>query len=533
MGWSRGSRAFTVLLLISAVGCDGREPLAPSFMFVGAPGSFTATAVAFNQINLTWQDNSTNETGFEVYQSTTGPAGSFSFLATTGPRATSYSDVGVVGSKQYCYEVRAFRTTGRKNNYSDFSAVACATTPRAPVPAAPSSVSAAPYYGYSYTIHVIWTDNSTDESGFRVERSASASGPWIALATFYPNTTSIYDYQVTLEQPACYRVFGFNSYGDSDPSNVACTAVPAAPTNLTASLVGTGVNLTWTDNSGVEDGFEVQRASQSEGWSVVANLDMNTTAYHDEPPPDNTYSYSVRAKKDGGTSGSAYSEQVVVAISAPAAPNYADASPAGSNTVGIFWSDPSLNETGFRVERLSDGATWTAAGNAVANATVFWDDPVPSEELVCYRVVAFNLVGDSPPSDSSCTKPPAAPTVVAATPLDAETIEFTWTDNSNVEQGYQVLLDDGYDDPFPIATLDANVTSFQYVDPYGYYYSYFVVAIRDGGMSDRAWFETPAPPGGSAAVRGSPSRVTPRQRGIKGRAVPAAPRRGQARPPPR
>src|SRR6266566_4758010 len=76
MGWSRGSRAFTVLLLISAVGCDGREPLAPSFMFVGAPGSFTATAVAFNQ---TWQDNSTNETGFEVYQSTTGPAGSFSF----------------------------------------------------------------------------------------------------------------------------------------------------------------------------------------------------------------------------------------------------------------------------------------------------------------------------------------------------------------------------------------------------------------------------------------------------------------------
>ncbi len=87
MGWSRGSRAFTVLLLISAVGCDGREPLAPSFMFVGAPGSFTATAVAFNQINLTWQDNSTNETGFEVYQSTTGPAGSFSFLATTGPRA--------------------------------------------------------------------------------------------------------------------------------------------------------------------------------------------------------------------------------------------------------------------------------------------------------------------------------------------------------------------------------------------------------------------------------------------------------------
>ena len=81
-------------------------------------------------------------------------------------------------------------------------------------------------------------------------------------------------------------------------------------------------------------------------------------------------------------------------------------------------------------------------------------------------MVAFNLVGDSPPSDSSCTKPPAAPTVVAATPLDAETIEFTWTDNSNVEQGYQVWLDDGYGDQWAIGTLDANVTSFQYGSTY-------------------------------------------------------------------
>src|SRR5437867_6990346 len=198
MGWSRGSRAFTVLLLISVVGCDGREPLAPSFMFVGAPGSFTATAVAFNQINLTWQDNSTNETGFEVYQSTTGPAGSFSFLATTGPRVTSYSDFGVVGSKQYCYEVRAFRTTGRKNNYSDFSAVACATTPRAPVPAAPTAVRGAPYFGFA--VRVDWTDNSPDERTFRIERAGTVGGPWTSIATFGANNTWLYDYGITPEQ---------------------------------------------------------------------------------------------------------------------------------------------------------------------------------------------------------------------------------------------------------------------------------------------------------------------------------------------
>ncbi len=506
MAWRREYWAYVVLLVLLSACDGGREAFAPSFMVVSPPGSLTATAVAFNQINLIWQDNSTSETGFEVYRSTTGPAGSFSLYATTGPRATSYGDYGVAGSAQYCYEVRAFRTTGRKNNYSDFSSVACATTPRAPVPAAPSAVRAAPYFGL---IRVDWTDNSSDESAFRIERASTVGGPWTTIATFGANNTSLYDYGIAPEQPACYRVFASNVYGDSDPSNVACTAVPAAPSDLRASLAGTGVNLTWTDNSGVEDGVEVQRAAEGATWTVIANLPANATSYHDEPPPDNTYTYLVSAKKDGGTSGSAYSEPVVVAISAPAVPTYADAVPAGSTTVGVFWSDElSLNETGFRVERMSDGATWTAAGNTGLNGTAFWDYPVPSEELVCYRVVAVNLVGESP-SDSSCTKPPAAPTAFPINQLDAETIEFTWTDNSNVEQGYQVWLYDGYDDPWPIATLDSNTTSFQYVDPYWYYYSYFVVAIRDGGMSDQSWFATSA--AGSAAVRGSPSRVTLRQ----------------------
>src|SRR6266705_3932379 len=97
-----------------------RGCLAASLVVI-SPASLAATAFSFNQINLTWQDNSSNETGFEVYRSTTGPSGAFALLATTGSRVSSYSDFGVAGETQYCYEVRTFRTTGRKNNYSDFS----------------------------------------------------------------------------------------------------------------------------------------------------------------------------------------------------------------------------------------------------------------------------------------------------------------------------------------------------------------------------------------------------------------------------
>src|SRR5439155_3013177 len=118
------------------------------------------------------------------------------------------------------------------------------------------------------------------------------------------NTTALFDYQVPIEQQVCYRVLAVNSYGDSDPSSATCTAIPATPTNLAASATNSAVDLTWTDNSSVEDGFEVQRAADGAPWTVLANLPANTTSYHDATlRPDVAYSYFVRAKRDGGTSG--------------------------------------------------------------------------------------------------------------------------------------------------------------------------------------------------------------------------------------
>src|SRR2546430_10763072 len=191
------------LLVLTMIGCDGRRPLGPNFAVVGTPTSLTARAFAFNQIDLTWQESSRNETGFEIQRSTTGPTG-FAVWTTTAAGATTFSNYGLTGSTQYCYKVRAFRTTGHKNTYSEFTNTACATTPRTPLSAAPSGLHATPHLGYA--ISVAWTDNSADETGFRVERAASSGGPWAALAALGPNVTSLEDYRPT-EQLACYRVF--------------------------------------------------------------------------------------------------------------------------------------------------------------------------------------------------------------------------------------------------------------------------------------------------------------------------------------
>ena len=501
------------LLVLCVVGCESRDPLAPSLVAFkntltgGAPTNLAATAASSHQIWLAWQDNTTNEDGWEVYRSDTGPTGSFTlFTVYPWPNVNAGGNDLLQGSTQYCYKVRAYKGTHRQVSYSPYSNVACATTLAEPGrPAAPTGVNAMP--SPFVAIDVAWTDNSADETGFHVERSATAAGPWTLAGTMGANVTSLRDRQYPGDdQGVCYRVFAVNGYGNSDTSAVDCTSSPAAPTNLAASSGTDGaVNLTWTDNSGVEDGYQVLRAGSSgQGGTVVATLPANTTSYRDAGLVDSSYGYNVRATKDGGASGHSYFVQVVVATVPPSAPTNADAVPAGSSVVMVTWVDMAMNEESTRVEHSIDGgATW------ITVATVGWyrwsrtnPDGAPSyeqsEQQVCYRVIAFNRIGDSPPSNTDCTTPPAGPTDVTATGVDAATVDLAWTDNSGVEDGYVIarLVDygDGYWEWEYIATVGPNTTSYRLEGyPSALYETYGVAALKDSGTSD--WSSaSPTPP---------------------------------------
>ncbi len=67
---------------------------------------------------------------------------------------------------------------------------------------------------------------------------------------------------------------------------------PATPTNLSAQAVSrTQVNLSWTDNSGNEAGYQIYR-----GGSLLTQVGLNTTTYQDTSASCNTsYTYQVKA----------------------------------------------------------------------------------------------------------------------------------------------------------------------------------------------------------------------------------------------
>lgn len=323
-----------LLLVALCIGCDRADPLEPAVQAAAAgsgstpsaPSATSAAAVSESRIDVSWQDNSTNENGFEVHRSTTGPGGTLTLRASTGANVTQYVDAGLTHSTQYCYRVRAFRVSGRKTSYSEFSAVACTTTPAPPPPAAPSGADAWP--AGSTAIGIAWTDNSTNEDGFRVERSFDLGASWTTAATAGPNELTVVDGGRTSEQQVCYRVIAFKAGGESAPSNTACTVPPAGPTNLVATIVDAStreVELTWVDASAVEDAYDVWiwPCCSSPTFSVSVPANSTSFRYFLVDPDDYIY---VVAVKDGGYSDT--SNWVVASVP----PSGSAGAPAGSTS---------------------------------------------------------------------------------------------------------------------------------------------------------------------------------------------------------
>jgi hypothetical protein len=179
-----------------------------------APANLTATAASLSQIDLSWSDNSGNETGFKIERSIDGTT--FAEIASVGANVTTYTDTGLNESTKYYYKVRAHNSGGD----SEYSNIASATTA---APAAPSVLTAAP--ASSSSVDLSWTDNSNDETQFKIERSDDAGISFTQIATVGANVTTYTDTGLTPLTTYTYQVRSSNLVGDSSYSNTASAVI--------------------------------------------------------------------------------------------------------------------------------------------------------------------------------------------------------------------------------------------------------------------------------------------------------------------
>jgi hypothetical protein len=102
--------------------------------------------------------------------------------------------------------------------------------------------------------------------------------------------------------------------------------------------------------------------------------------------------------------------------------------PALAADLTLTWSDNSMNETGFAIERAPTPATatapttWTEIARVPANTTTYRDTGLPEGTLFWYRIRAFNTAGSSAYSNTASAStaalpPPIAPTTLKVVPV--------------------------------------------------------------------------------------------------------------------
>src|SRR5256712_631630 len=90
-----------LLLFVSLLGLDMTQPVEFSaaatsqLARLNSPSNTHVVAVSDSRIDVYWQDNSANETGFEVHRSADGVNGVFTLVATTTAGVTARGDTGL------------------------------------------------------------------------------------------------------------------------------------------------------------------------------------------------------------------------------------------------------------------------------------------------------------------------------------------------------------------------------------------------------------------------------------------------------
>lgn len=130
----------------------------------------------------------------------------------------------------------------------------------------------------------------------------------------------------------------------------------------------------------------------------------------------------------------------------------------GTNArINIFWTDRSITETGWLVQRTTDGTTWVdvetlpvplSQPNTKGQELSFTDPTANARLPYRYRVVALNTVGYGSgmpqltaraPSDALPVNAPAAPSQPTATVQTGPQVALSWRDNSVNEARFVVM----------------------------------------------------------------------------------------------
>ncbi|HYS84843.1 MAG TPA: fibronectin type III domain-containing protein [Bradyrhizobium sp.] len=436
-----------------------------------APTNLVATAVSGSQINLSWTDNSTNETSFKIERKT-GSGGTYSQIATVGTNVTTFSNTSLAAGTTYFYRVRASNSSGNSAYTNEASAtpVADTTAPTAPIGLTATATSTS-------TINLSWTA-STDNvgvTGYSVERCQGAACTNFALLQVVAPTPTTFDDLFLINSTSySYRIRASDAAGNLSAYSAVVSATtqtaaagatpPTVPAGLTATAVSASqIQLSWIASTDYADnpesgdgvaGYLVERCQGANCGSFAQVCGVCTTGmginefglttFSDSGLAALTsYSYRVRALD---ISGIPSRRSIVVSATTgplettpPTAPTGLTGAVGGPGQINLNWtaSTDNVGVTAYRVEMCSGAGcgNFTLLKVVAPTPTSFSEAGLQPLTSYSFQVRATDAAGNFSgysnvasvtTSSSSDTTAPSAPSLTA-TVVGPNQIDLTWT----------------------------------------------------------------------------------------------------------
>ena len=253
---------------------------------------------------------------------------------------------------------------------------------------------------------------------------------------------------------------GSGGGGDGTNQNpgTAPTSAPAAPGDLSISVSGDSVSLSWSEVSEAS-GYKVYRDG-----SLLQSV--STTSFSESGLTYGTYLYEVTSVNDSGESANKTSASVDVHEAAPVAPTDLSAS-VSADSVSLSWSEVSGADS-YKVYRDSSLLQSVSTNS-------FSDTKLDDADYL-YEVASVNNYGESKASVSATVNndPPAAPTNLTAA-VNADSVNLNWNTVADATS-YNVYRDGSLiDSPTTNAFTDTALADGTYL--------YEVSAVDDAGES--------------------------------------------------
>lgn len=420
-----------------------------------APTALAGLATSGAEILLTWQDNASNESGFEIERSSNGV--DFTKVATLPANRLSYAATGLLVNTAYQFRVRAINIYGNSgysntivistlnqsgilSDVTDDGGVLAVSKDNDGGPTANEGslklidnsygtkfliFGAMPAEGYwaryraqnpwvvtKYTITTGNDASGRDPRTWKFQATNDTLGPWTDLdirtgVTFAARSTG---YTFAFANTTAYTYFRFlvtQNNGDGGIMGQISELeiwgmspnAPKVPADLDVTAVTfTTATLKWTDNSTNETGFEIEKSEDSINFEAAGTVAANTTTY-EVLNLLGGFKYYFRIRAVNASTKTIWSKIVDTITdydpNLPLTPRNLQGAALSETSISLTWDDRSNNETGFEIERSVNGINFTLLAGEGVDIETYTDNNLNLASRYYYRVRAINTFGNS------------------------------------------------------------------------------------------------------------------------------------------